>query len=232
MVSRNTLTDYLRRYLLLACGLVVMAFGVALSIKANIGISPISCFPYVLSQVNDIMTVGQFTAAMHIAFVALQILLLRKQYQLYQLLQLVVAVALGVLIDAAMLVLNFLHPTSYPQQFFFFLLSTVIVSLGMFLEVKAGVLMVAGEGLVKAIAQVTGRKFSQIKIIFDCTLVAISVIVALIFLHSVVGVREGTVGAAILVGLILGFFNKHIRVLDRFLEQKAPFSTKKAPSLS
>ncbi len=46
----NRLTIYiLKRYLLLLAGLAIMAFGVAFSIKASLGTSPISSVPYVIS---------------------------------------------------------------------------------------------------------------------------------------------------------------------------------------
>ncbi|MFV0435947.1 MAG: DUF6198 family protein [Desulfopila sp.] len=107
-MCQEFISNYLRRYFLLIFGLFIMAFGVALSINANMGISPISCLPYALSQIDNTFTVGEFTAAMHVFFVLLQIFLLRRQYAVYQLLQLVVAVILGYLIDLSIAVLSFL----------------------------------------------------------------------------------------------------------------------------
>ena len=212
-------SDYLKRYFLLICGLFIIAVGVVLSIKANIGISAVSCLPYVLSRINTSFTVGQFTAAMHVCFVLIQIFLLRRNFPLHQLLQLMVGIILGYLIDFAMIVLAFLQPASYPEQVVLFVLSLFMVGFGMFLEVKAGVLMVAGEGLVKAIAVVTKSDFGKIKIFTDCGLVSLSLITGLVFTHSVIGIREGTVLAALLVGLILKFLNKYLHFVDFFLER-------------
>lgn len=85
----------LKRYLLLCAGLAVMAFGVAFSIKASLGTSPISSFPYVVSVITP-LTVGNATILMHCFFILLQIAILRKEYQLIQLLQLPVAAAVFV----------------------------------------------------------------------------------------------------------------------------------------
>lgn len=217
-LSKRWILDYTRRYLLLVCGLFIMAFGVAMSIIANMGITPISCLPYVLSQVNGAFSVGQFTAVMNIGFVFLQIFLLRRRYEPYQLLQIVLAIVLGILIDLSMMILSFLQPSTYLEQCILFALSTVVLSFGVFLEVKAGVLMVAGEGIVKAIAITTKIDFSKTKIISDCTLVAISAIIGMVYIHHVVGVREGTVIAALIVGLLLKLFDKHLHFVDHFLE--------------
>ncbi len=57
-------TEYIKRYLFLGTGLFVMAFGVAFSIKANLGTSPISSVPYVISLISP-MTVGTVTIALN-----------------------------------------------------------------------------------------------------------------------------------------------------------------------
>ena len=80
----RTPVNLLKRYLLLAVGLAIMAFGVGFSIQAGLGTSPISSLPYVLSLFTP-FTVGTATIAMHAVFVLLQILLLRRQFALLQL---------------------------------------------------------------------------------------------------------------------------------------------------
>lgn len=74
----------IRRYLLLLVGLAIMAFGVAFSIKASLGTSPISSVPYVVSLFAP-LTVGTATIIMHCVFILLQILILRKKYHPIQL---------------------------------------------------------------------------------------------------------------------------------------------------
>lgn len=88
----------IKRYLLLLAGLAVMAFGVAFSIKASLGTSPISSVPYVVSLFTP-LTVGTATITMHCVFILLQILILRKNYHPIQLMQLPVAFFFGYLTD-------------------------------------------------------------------------------------------------------------------------------------
>lgn len=90
--------NILKRYVLLLIGLMIMAFGVAFSIKASLGTSPISSVPYAVS-VFTLLTVGTATIAMHCVFILLQILILRKNYHLIQLMQLPVAFVFGYLTD-------------------------------------------------------------------------------------------------------------------------------------
>ena len=87
-----------KRYVLLCVGLTIMAFGVAFSIKAGLGTSPISSLPYVLSLLTP-LTVGTATIAMHVVLICLQILLLRRRYDPIQFMQLPVALIFGVMTD-------------------------------------------------------------------------------------------------------------------------------------
>lgn len=96
--ENRTAVYVLRRYLLLCAGLAIMTFGVAFSIKASLGTSPISSVPYVVSLFAP-LTVGTATIVMHCVFILLQILILRRQYHPIQLMQLPVAVLFGYLTD-------------------------------------------------------------------------------------------------------------------------------------
>ncbi len=191
-----------KRYLLLLAGLSIMAFGVAFSIKASLGTSPISSVPYVVSLFAP-LTVGTATIVMHCVFILLQILILRKKYHPIQLMQLPVAVFFGYLTDFGVWAVRGIHCSTYWQQWIVCLIGILLVAAGVSLEVKAGVVVLAGEGVVLAICKVLPKiKFGYMKVGFDVTLVVIACILSFTFTGHLQGVREGTVAAALLVGLI------------------------------
>ena len=191
-----------KRYLLLLAGLSIMAFGVAFSIKASLGTSPISSVPYVVSLFAP-LTVGTATIVMHCVFILLQILILRRNYHPIQLMQLPVAVFFGYLTDFGVWAVRGIHCSTYWQQWIVCLIGILLVAAGVSLEVKAGVVVLAGEGVVLAICKVLPKiKFGYMKVGFDVTLVVIACILSFIFTGHLQGVREGTVAAALLVGLI------------------------------
>lgn len=198
----NKLPIYiLKRYLLLLVGLTIMAFGVGFSIKASLGTSPISSVPFVVSLFTP-LTVGTATIAMHCVFILLQILILRKKYHPIQLMQLPVAFVFGYLTDFGLWALQGISCHTYWQQWIVCLIGIFLVAVGVSFEVKAGVVVLAGEGVVLAICQVVPMKFGYMKVGFDVTLVVIACILSLVFTGQLQGVREGTVAAAIMVGLI------------------------------
>lgn len=191
-----------KRYLLLLAGLSIMAFGVAFSIKASLGTSPISSVPYVVSLFAP-LTVGTATIVMHCVFILLQILILRRNYHPIQLMQLLVAVFFGYLTDFGVWAVRGIHCSTYWQQWIVCLIGILLVAAGVSLEVKAGVVVLAGEGVVLAICKVLPKiKFGYMKVGVDVTLVVIACILSFTFTGHLQGVREGTVAAALLVGLI------------------------------
>lgn len=198
----------LKRYLILLIGLSIMAFGVAFSIKASLGTSPISSVPYVVSLFAP-LTVGTATIVMHCVFIVLQILILRKNYHPIQLMQLPVAFLFGYLTDLAVWAVQDITCTMYWQRWLVCLIGIVLVAVGVSLEVKAGVVVLAGEGVVLAICRMLPKiKFGYMKVGFDVTLVVTACILSLVFTGRLQGVREGTAAAALLVGLIAKKFGK------------------------
>lgn len=89
-----------------------MALGVSLSVKADLGVSPISCVPYVYSLTLP-LTLGEITILLNLFFILMQMLILRKNYHLAQLVQLPVVIVFGYCIDFTLHLISTLQPTSY-----------------------------------------------------------------------------------------------------------------------
>lgn len=202
-----------RRVLLLGAGLVIMALGVACSIQAGLGTSPISSLPYVLSRITP-LTVGMTTIAMHVVLILLQILLLRRQYDTVQLLQLPVALGFGAMTDGAVWLLRGVRCGSYAGQWMLCAAGILLIGVGVSLEVTARAVPLAGEGVVLAVCRVFGTRFSNTKVGFDVTLVVLASLLSWLFLGEITGVREGTLAAAVLVGLVARQSN---RLLARWI---------------
>lgn len=207
MGKNDSRKHFAARCALLLAGLAVMALGVALSIKAELGTSPISSVPYVSSLISG-LSVGTTTIIVNSLFVLAQILMLRSQYDWYQLLQIPVAIVFGLMIDMFSLLMGDIVLSSYIQQWLFCAAGIIFVALGVSMEVTAELITTAGEGLVLAICQVTSFKFGNVKVAVDVTLVILAAAASLLVLGELAGVREGTAAAAVLVGLLTKQFVK------------------------
>jgi len=202
-------------------GLFIMAIGVALSVKANLGVSPISCIPYIFS-IKYPLSLGTTTVIMNILLILLQIIILRKKYKLFQLIQLPVVCLFGLFIDIAMFIFSPLSATSYPVQAVLCILGCIVLAFGVFLEVKAKLTFLPGEGVALAVTEIFNIEFGKTKIGTDSSMVVIGIISSLLLLGSLEGIREGTVAAAFLVGYIVRFYVNRFKFIDHFLsEEKA-----------
>ena len=110
MTRKRSKAEWTRRYLSFVVILFVIAFGTSLSIRANLGSSPISCPPYILSLVPGMgMTMGQLTICMHVFFIAIQLLLLRRNFERRQFAQMLVSFLFGFYTDLTMWITSFLQ---------------------------------------------------------------------------------------------------------------------------
>ena len=184
-------------------GLFLMTIGIAISVKSNLGVSPVSSIPYTMTCVWGI-EMGKATILFHTILVLIQIILLRRNFKPINLLQIAVGVVFGYFTTFCNYLVSFL-PT--PENIMM-LISTVFIAVGIFFYLPPNLMPLAGEGAMQAVSQITGMDFSKVKIRFDCTMVLISIITCLITIHSPGSVGIGTVIAAVLVGTVLGIVTR------------------------
>ncbi len=197
MESKGNLPIRLLFYFL---GLVIMTFGVAISVRADLGVSTISSIPYTMTCVAGI-DLGVSTMIFSVIMVLIQIVLLQRDYKLINLLQLPVGILFGVFLTFCCGLTAYMpEPSNIWVQLAMTLISTVLVAIGVFLYVPAGFIPLAPEGAILAISRITKSKFANVKLISDITMVAISLVTCLVALHELGSVGLGTVLAALLVG--------------------------------
>ncbi len=189
-----------------------MGLGVSFSVKADLGVTPISSVPYVYS-LNFPFTLGEMTIFMNAFFVAMQMAILRKKYSFIQLLQLPAVVVLGLFIDFTSVLISGINPSSYVEQIIWLLVSCVLLALGVFLVVKADLTFIPGDGLILVIAETYKRDFGKTKMCFDSSMVVIGLVSSLLLMGKVAGIREGTVVAALLVGYLIRVYNKVLNAI-------------------
>ncbi len=206
----NSKKNLIVRLVVYLGGLFIMTLGIAISVKSNLGVSPVSSIPYTLTCVIG-MEMGNATILLHIALVILQIILLRKKFKWKNLLQVIVGIIFGKFTTLCNSLMGFLPtPDNMIIRIFMILISAFLIALGIFFYMPADIMPLAGEGATQAISQTLHKEFARVKVGFDISMVVISLITCLIAIHSFGSVGIGTVIAACIVGVILGFLNKKI----------------------
>lgn len=193
-----------QRWLTFLTGVFVMSVGIALSVHGQLGTAPISTFPAVINAATS-WSVGSVTVLMNMVFVLVQILILRRRFQLFQLVQLPIAMVFGAVINLSLFLTSWTQTNNYLLQWVVTICGALILGIGVYIQIQPKLLYLPGEGLVMALTQVTGVRFGTMKQLVDWSLVIISAIVSLILMHQLEGVREGTVFAAFAVGGVVKF---------------------------
>ena len=208
--------EKLKRYIVFLVGLFINSLGVSLITKADLGTSPISSIPYVLS-LNFPFTLGQFTIAFSLLLILIQLIILRRNFKAEHLLQIPISILFGYFIDLTMVMLFFVNPQSYLSSVVYLMIGCVILGFGVYTEVLANVAMLPGESFVRAVSSTWRTEFGSTKVAFDVSLTIIAAVLSLIFAHRLDGVREGTIIAALLVGFIARLFGRRLSFLDPLL---------------
>ena len=192
--------EKVRRYIVFLLGLFINSMGVGLITKANLGTSPISAIPYVLS-LRFSLSLGEFTILFSLLLVAAQLLILRNQFKPEHWLQVPVSIAFGYFIDFGLWVMKVVRPQTYGGQVTFLLIGCLVLSVGVFLEVIADVVM----------------EFGVAKVVFDVSMTVIAAGLSVCLQGKLSGVREGTIIAAVLVGFLARQIGRKLEWLSAVL---------------
>lgn len=206
----------IKSYALFLIGLFIASMGVALSAKAGLGTSPVASVPYSVSLVNHTLTFGWWLNMWSVLQIAVQIALLRKKCKPVEIIiQTVLAFVYGYLTDFSCKLISGLQANTYIMQFALMILSCFVLGFGIWIQFKGGVAMLPGEAMNRAISEVTGKKYENIKIFFDVLYIIVAAAICFIFIGKLEGVREGSIIAAVLIGNIIKLYNSLYNKLTR-----------------
>lgn len=198
----------INRYVIYLISLFIISLGASLSIKANLGTSPLICLPYVCSLITN-LSVGIVIFLFTILFIVIQIALLGKGFEKRQYLQLVIGFIFSFFVDFSVMLVNFINPIGYINQFLLLLFSCLVVAFGVLLEIQTEVVYLPADGVIVAISKVLKKDFPKVKPFVDTSMVIIAAILSIVFLGYLAGVREGTIISALIIGPIVKILKKY-----------------------
>lgn len=236
MSESITTRELFQRYITFIGSLFIIALGVSLTIRADLGSSPISVLPYIWSMAQGIhvpvlgftfivpkLSLGQYTICMHVILILVQIALLRRKFKKIQLLQIFAGIIFGFFIDFTMLLSIWAQwgdtPWDYIIRFVQMLIGGSVLGFGIACEVRCKALMLPGEGFPIALAQVLHSDFGKVKIFSDTGFVVSGVAFCYLFFGAwqwkMIGI--GTLISMVYVGITVRFFSPRISWLDFLL---------------
>lgn len=229
-ISKQQIIQFLWQHTMLLISLYIMTLGVAMCVRSCLGSSVISAIPMAFSIAGEenivpSLTIGGYTNIMNIILVVAQIIVLRRQFEKIQLLQLIIGFVFGALIDINMALTSIIDFNILWVQIAGQFIGCSIMAFGIAMEIRCGSVTMPGEGIQVAIARVSDMPFAKVKIIIDSTLVAIAVLCCYVFWGkwewSIIG--PGTLFAMIYVGWLVKIIGKHMQWFNRILGYRPGF---------
>ena len=235
MKDKTSALNIIKRILVFCVGQFILAVSVVLAARSSLGASPTTAIPNVIYNIlvsKGITNIGlgMLTTGVYIIFMLIQLLLLRKDFKLYMLLEIAVSLLFGYFISAAQALLAPLpDPAGYIGRLIYLLVCIPIVALGVVVYVSAQLVSAPAEGVTAAMSAKIGWPIPKCKLIFDSTVVVIAAIISLIFFRGLSGVREGTIILALLVGPVM---KPIMNVLQKPLMEFCGTQTRRAAALA
>ena len=163
------------RVCIYSLGLFILAFGVAFSINANLGISPVSSWAITVHMASGIGA-GFSKTLFFILCILVQIAILRKNFKWIELTQILFSFLFGFFLDAAIWIIGDFILPSYVGQLIMLGISILFISTGLAIYLEARLIALPAEGIVLAFMQKYPHlTFQRIKVIKDCILVLLAI---------------------------------------------------------
>ena len=194
---------------------LVMSFGVVLTVKASMGASPIVSLPNVLSSVFG-LSLGTMIFIVYSIFIVMEWAIIRDRGRiLLTLSQLPFSMLFSVFVDLIVWCLGSWEVSGPLEQWALIVVGTAIIGFGCVLEIDADISILADDGLVLTISRATRVRLDKVMIIFDIVFVASAFIVSYAVFQDFVGVGWGTIFAGLTLGLLVRFFTKIVKTYIR-----------------
>lgn len=193
------------RWIFYLAGLLILALGIALNAKIELGVSPIVSVAFLAAQLGG-WSMGSTTLASYIVFILIQLVLAgRKRYGLI-LLQLPMSVLITRFIDLFSAWIP--APAQLTGQYVMLFFAIVFTGVGAAMTLDMRLIPSPGDGVVQAISDFTKKEMGLCKSWFDGIMVVLAVVLSLLLRGRIIGVGIGTLAAFLGIGPVMALFNK------------------------
>lgn len=198
----------LKRVFSYVFGLYLITLGVAFSIKSGLGSAPVSSIPYAMNLIW-LINIGLATFIFHAILVVIEWALLRGDFNRKHFLQVFVGVLFGAFTSFSVSLMAFVPSAdNLIVAFVMVALSIFLIALGLFFYVPTNLIPLSVEGVTQAVAIVSNRPFSKIKVYIDCCIVMTALILSYGFMGELGSVGIGTILGALFIGTTVKYIHK------------------------
>lgn len=214
-VKREKELPVIRGELALLIVVIINSLGVVLMLHSGSGISAISSVPYAFSEVFTKLSLGTWTYIFQGALV-LSLMILRKKFVPPYLFSFVVGFAFSEMLDVHKVWVDTL-PTSIPERVLYFVLSYILLCIGIALSNRCGLPIIPTDLFPRELADITSVRYSRIKVSFDVICLAVTALMTGLLLGHLDGLGVGTILAAFTMGKVIGMIGDWMDQRVRFV---------------
>ena len=198
----------------LLIAVLINSFGVVLMIYSGSGISAISSVPFAFSEILPQLSLGTWTYIFQ-GILVISLMILRKKFVPQYLFSFAVGFVFGELLDIHELWIHVLPYTIW-LRIVYFCIGYLLISIGIALSNRCCLPIIPTDLFPRELAQITGIKYSRIKISFDIICLTVTAGMTWLFLGHIEGLGIGTVLAAFTMGKAIGIIGNWIDRQFRF----------------
>lgn len=189
-------------------GMFILAIGLTLNTKANLGVSPIISVPYSISQITG-LNFGDLTFVAYAIFVVVQIIIHIRLKNHKRIVSDILQLPLSLIFTRLLNIFSTYIPTAQNLGIRFIVLTLAIICTGVGAAMSLSMQLVPnpGDGIVQSLAEGFNKSVGLTKNLFDCFNLCITLCISIFIAHQIVGVGIGTVIAVFGVGRVIALFH-------------------------
>lgn len=210
------------RVLIYFAGILSVSLGIVLCKKSNLGVSPVSCIPFVLEEITG-LSFGRLTMLFHLVNITLQLILARKLWDVRIYLQIPLAYLFGVVIDFFQQWVQ-LDGANLWIQCLALVFSVLFTAIGMVCMIQMNLVQNPPDGTVWRLSVLLQREMGKVKIGYDISCVVISVVLGTLILHEIRGFGVATIVSAFFVGKTISWIKQGMNRFQRWKKGRTEFT--------
>ncbi|MFR7590447.1 MAG: YczE/YyaS/YitT family protein [Longibaculum sp.] len=203
----------MKKYLVIVFGFIIVGIGFAFTLKANVGVGAWDALSASLNSLTGI-EVGTLGMILNVACVLGQIIILRKDFKLIQLLQIPLSILLGSVINFVLYDVLIFPFDSFLGGIIMYIVSTEVCVIGVALIMVLDEVTFALEGFCDALTRIIPYKFHTIRQFADILSFCI-IIILTFFTHIPWSIGIGTIIGMVIFGPSLGVFMKLFKNINQ-----------------
>ncbi len=203
------------------CGLCLIALGVALMTRTNLGCTPISAIPYAVYLLASQISYGAWVAIFNFLLLIGETILMTAKLSWKSItIQVALVFSFGFFVDIFMALSDGVISDAYWNRVFWVAAGSLSLASGVVMTVGANLAILPADGLALAICDRFKKDFGRVRILGDLVMALTGLGICLLAFREPLATREGTILAAILTGALVKFLIALKHKLGALLSRK------------